>query len=343
MGDNLTAVNPEQLKEILRHVVKSKASLIIKGAPGIGKTAIVEEAVKELGYEFMAMYPAISSPTDFLGHPVYDDTTKTARFVPYGNLERLINATQPIVVLLDDFGFASPSVQAASMHLLAERRVGDNAISDHVNFIIATNDKGQHAGVNSIIEPVKSRPVSIVELKPDVDMWINWANKNNIRPELIGFIKFRPHLLHAFTPTSEMTNSPSPRTCVHVSQILDYNLKDDTRFAMIAGAVGSGFAYEFDGFLRMFEGLVDPEELLNNPENVDLSAENPAILCAYCSIVTSKATRDNMASVIRFAERLPNEYMVKLVAFDILGKDQNLSETKAYITWTIKNQELLAA
>jgi molybdopterin synthase catalytic subunit len=337
MASNHYAVTAKELGILLKAFIATKSPAIIKGAPGIGKTSIVSQVAKETGAEFVPMYPAISSPTDPKGQPVYDREEKRAKFVPYGNLERFISAQKPMVVLLDDFGQATPAVQASFMHLLGERRIGDHAVSEHVVFYIATNDKNQNAAVNGVIEPMKSRSHTIVELVPDVESWLSWAVRNQIRPEVTGFIRLRPEMLWDFKPTSDLVNSPSPRTAQHVSIILGMGMPRDLQFKAIVGAAGEGFATEFAGFISLFETLRDPDEILRDPMGVEIPEDNPSVVYAYCAALSARVSKKNIQSITSFASRLPPEFAVKLVQYDCLSKDPSIAETEAYTKWAVEN------
>jgi len=333
-------VSPLGLKEIMRACVLARESLIVKGEPGVGKTGIAVQISEELGYETIIMYPAISSRTDFVGQPVYDRDSKKAMFVPYDKLNDMITADKPTVVILDDFGQAPVSIQTGCMHLLGERRIGFNKISDHVTFLILTNDRGQQAGVNGIIEPAKTRPIAIIELQTNLDDWItDYANKNNIREEVVAFLRMKPEMLNDFNPTTELTNSPSPRTNEHVSKILNMNLSEDLEFSMVAGAAGSGYATMFMPFKKIFKSMLPPSAILRDPEGFELDLERPDLLFAYETAVSRLANRENISQIIKFAKRLPPEYGYKMMEYDIHGKE-SLKETKEYIAWAVDNQDM---
>lgn len=332
-------VDPSGLEEILEACVKDKKPLIITSSPGIGKTSIVSQIARKIEIDFVPMYPSNASETDFVGMPIYDREDKKASFLPFDQLDILISAEKPTLVLLDDFGQARPSIQAACMHLLSERRVGYRPLSDNVVFVIATNDRGQNAGVNGILEPVKSRAVSIVKLAPNLDDWVKYAMANDLREEVIAFMKFKPELLNDFNPTSELINSPSPRNNEHVSDILNMNLKPKLRNAMIAGAVGVGYASEFAPFLDLYENMIPPSAILKNPEGVELHEERPDLMNAYCTALARMATRDNLGQIIKFCNRIPPEYGFKMMEYDIHAKG-SLKETSAYIEWANNNQDM---
>ncbi len=332
-------MKPSELAISFKAAFKRKEPLMVVGPPGIGKTDIVESVAKKLGYKLIVMYPAIAEPVDFRGMPTYDRKSKIASFVPFDDLLELINATEPTVCFMDDFGQANQSVQAACMHLFLSRRIGAHKISDHITFVICTNDVMHHAGVTGIIEPVKSRMLSIIHLIPDLDDWVNWAIKNNLRPEVIGFMRLRGNkFLSKFKPTTSLMNTPSPRGTANVSRILDLGMTSAIEAELIEGAVGKAYAVEFKGFQILFENLASPEEILKDPKGVNVPYDNPSILFAYCSALSHIAAPDKMDAIVAFAKRLPIEYQIKLLEYDCKSASEKNHETSAYIDWAIENQ-----
>ncbi len=60
-------MSPAQLKPFLITAFKHRRKVLIKGAPGIGKSDIVEQAVAACQMDFMLQHPVVSDPTDFKG------------------------------------------------------------------------------------------------------------------------------------------------------------------------------------------------------------------------------------------------------------------------------------
>ncbi len=126
------------------------------------------------------MHPVVSDPTDFKGLPgIIGDK---AEFLPFGDLRQMIEADKPTIVFLDDLGQAPAVVQAACMQLLLARQINGKKISGHIVFIAATNRREDRAGVTGILEPVKSRFKTILDLEVSADEWTEWAFKNNMPP-----------------------------------------------------------------------------------------------------------------------------------------------------------------
>ena len=333
------SLKPKELSMLLKECVKNRMTVLIKGKPGVGKTSIVQQVSDELGYECYISHPSIQSPTVYMGLGVYDRENQKAKFLPYDFLERLVHADKPTVAFLDDFGQALPSVQAAIQNLLSSRQVGDHKVSDNVVFIIATNDRNQGAYVNGVLSTIKSRCGTILQLDTDAEHWLNWAVKNGIRPEVTGFIRLRPEMLCQFEVSNEIVNFPCPRTVENVSKILDMECNDFLKNVAIIGAVGEGFATEFEGWLRLYKNMVSPDYIIANPTTAEVP-EGDALI-AITSALAYKANKENLGAIMTYGERLSPEYNVNMIEYYIMAKNPKLKETGEYAKWVVKNQRHL--
>ena len=332
-------MRPKQLKEAVKFAIKNKYPLLIKGAPGTAKTSVVTQACQETGTELIVSHPVVSDPTDYKGLPFPVKGENKATFLPFGDLLRLIDADKPTVFFLDDFGQASASVQAAAMQLLLARRINGHKVSDHVIFLAATNRRQDRAAVQGILEPVKSRFASILELEVNVDDWVDWAIENDMPVELIAFIRFRPNLLHDFKPTGDIINTPNPRTVAFVGGMMNSGLPKDAEYEIIAGAAGEGFAAEFLGFLKIYRDLPDIEKLITNPDEISVPIE-PSMLFAICGALSAKANKKNFANIIKYTDRLPAEFQVLLIK-DTIKRNNALANTQEFSAWAIKHSDVI--
>ncbi len=327
----------KKLLTLLTHSFKHRRKVLVVGPPGGGKSELVEQGAAAAGAELLPAHPAISDPTDYKGMPaVVGDGTK-AEFLPFGDLNKLIEAKQLTVCFLDDLGQAAPAVQAALMQLILARRVNGHKISDHVVFCAATNDTTHMAGVSGLLEPVKSRWHTIVHLDVSVDDWCEWAIKNDLPSELIAFIRFRPALLNDFKPTRELKNSPSPRTVTEVGRWLQCGVKD---YDVIMGCAGEGFATEFISFLKLYLDLPSLDSILLDPLNAPVP-HNPAGCYAMISGLARKATPQNFERVTRYIARLEKEFEVCCVR-DVVQINKDVCATPAFVSWATKNAGVLS-
>ena len=330
-------MKPSQLAKVLETAIPAGLPVLIKGAPGVGKSDVVAQACHATGAELVLSHPVVSDPTDYKGLPFAVDGK--ARFLPFGDLEALITADKRTVYFLDDLGQAPPSVQAAAMQLILARRINGHRVSDHVTFLAATNRKADRAGVSGILEPVKSRFATILELEPDLDDWCQWALAEGLPTELIAFVRFRPSLLHDFQPTADIVNTPSPRTVANVGRLLSLGIPEGLEYDVIAGAAGEGFAAELVAFLRIFQTLPSPDMVLMNPDTADVPTD-PATLYALCGALARKASDQTADRLFRYANRLPDEFGVLLVR-DAAHNAPEIQSTRACIEWFSTHQDVL--
>lgn len=330
-------MNPKQISVLIAAAISAKQPVLITGAPGIGKTDVVKQAAKQANADLIIMHPCVSDPTDFKGLPALVGTQ--AEFLPFGDLLKLINATALTVCFLDDIGQAPPAVQAALMQLLLAREINGKKISEHVVFIAATNRKQDKAGVSGMLEPVKSRFASIVNMDVDHKSWIEWAIQANLPLEIISFIQFRPHLLHDFKASSDLVNSPCPRTVANLARLYNMNLPKEMHLEAFSGAVGQGFATEFLAFLPIMKRLPNIDNILmgndlNPPKEID-------VLFAVAVALSRKVTGQNITNAFNYVEKMQKEFQVLFVKA-ATKRDSELCNTREYIKWTTTNSDYLA-
>ncbi len=328
---------------VMEKSVRAKQPLMLVGPPGVGKTDLAYQVAVKTNHDLIVIHPVTGDPTDMKGMAWINPQTGIADFIPFGDLRRMQEATEPTLVLVDDFGHAHHQMQASFMHLFLARRIGEHQLSDNITFIICTNDTMHHAGVTGILEPIKSRVMSIVHVDVDVEDWVAWALENQIAPEVVSFMRFIGHkLLSDFQPTSGLTNSPSPRGQVMVSNIIKMNFSADVEKELIQGACGSSYAEQIFNYLQLYRNLPDPMEILRNPDTIEIPTEN-MILFAYCGALGAMARPDIMDKIVRFGKRLPIEFAIKLLAYDCKASDPGNHEVAAYTNWAIENQRHMTA
>jgi hypothetical protein len=330
-------MRPKDLKTAVKHCINSNQPLLITGAPGIGKTEIVEQAAQELtagieGACYMILHPVCDDPSDWkgLGFPAAD--RETANFLPYGNLKQLMEAPALCICIIDEIGSASESVQKAIMQPIRQRSINGKQISEHVRFILCTNRRQDKAGVAGIIEPLKSRCI-IVALDVNDDDWRQWAHSAGMPSELISFSKLRPQLLHDPHPSlTEITNSSNPRGWGEVGKLQNTGIPYHLQYEMFQGCNGETFAAEYCAYLQTCKEL-DPQSYLDDPTK-ELPWKEP-LLYALAAAISYKADRQNLAAVYTLAMRLDAEYSTFLI-FGMIQRNKSLAQNAAFPVWAEK-------
>lgn len=323
-------MKPSKLKDFLATAARNRFPVLLTGAPGVGKTDLITQVAATTDSDLIFMHPAVSDPTDFKGMPALAEGG--AEFLPFGDLKQLVTANRPTVVCPDDIGQAPMAVQAALMQLFLARRIGEHKVSDYVTFIGATNRREDRAGVSGLLEPVKSRFMSIVAFDPDLDDWCRWGLNNSLPHDLISFVRYRPHLLLDPNPSHELVNTPSPRTITNLGRWVNAGVED---MEVLGGATGEGFAAEYLAFRKIWRSLPDISMILADPERADVPTD-VAVLYAMSGALTARATKENGDAMFRYIRRLPPEFQV-LITKDMASSSSPAIQTQAFAAWARDN------
>ena len=330
-------MKPSTLTKVLTTCIQHNEPVLLKGAPGVGKTSIVRQIAESLKMDFITVIPAISDPTDGKGVPGKNGDGKWEWHL-IGDARRIVEAKKPTVVILDDLGQAAAMVQAAYMQWILLRRIGEHPIPDCVTILAATNRKEDRAGVTTILECVKSRFITILELTPDEMDWVAWALDNGMPTEIIGFAHFRWSIIHQYKAVVDIVNGPCPRTLANAGRLIKMGLDDSET---LSGAVGEGCAAELVGFLKYYKQIPNLSAILLEPDEA-IVPEEPAALYAVVSGLVEKVAPKNFERILRYGNRLPTEFSVLLVR-DCIRKEPNIQHTKAFTDWVVHHKNVLIA
>lgn len=336
MGTEITTIKPSQFAGLLRWAIPAGHPVLVVGAPGVGKTDIVEGTAAAVGADCIVSHPAVEDPTDSKGLPFASQDGQSARWLPYGDMLRLLEAKKRTVAFMDDFGQAPPSVQAAKMQLILGRRLNGIRLPDDVTFVAATNRREDRSGVSGILEAVKSRFL-IVHLAVDIDEWCEWADRAAVEPVVPAYIRMSPEALHQFEPKADISAYPCPRAWGwQVNSILKGGLNPVLEAAALEGAVGKGQAVQFAAFIRLYRELVGADEIFTNPTGAAVP-DKPDRLYATCAALLHRAEPSRMQAIVQYIARVRGEYAM-FVMRGIEKRKPECLKTSAFVQWATSPQ-----
>ena len=266
-------------KEIYKTILTSltnteaKDNILLKGMPGVAKTAVIKQAAAEAGYELLIVHGVTSDPIDGKGLPaiINDPLTmeQSAEFLPFGDMKRIINAKEPLLVFLDDIGQAPKAVQAAWMQPLHDRALNGFKVPDCVRFIAATNRREDRAGVSGVISALVSRFPINVTIEPDLQSWAEYSmTDETINPTVVSFARFVHQggdPVFKFDPSAELENPSVPRTLTALGR-LHKCFGDSIALELIQGCIGEAMGTKFKAFMDTYRKLPNPDSIFLNPE-----------------------------------------------------------------------------
>jgi MoxR-like ATPase len=243
-----TTVTQKQLSEFLLNVAIVRP-VFIWGAPGIGKSSLVQQFAEQVGLPCVSLLGSQLAPEDLIGVPQIVDGC--SRFCP----PRTIARSEPYCLFLDELNACSHEVQKSFYSLIQERRIGEYVMPAGSVVIGAGNRAQDSAIVKPMSSALLNRMVH-VQLNVSHRDWLEWASVNGIHPWVIEYIQTRPDHLWMQPPKHEEVFS-TPRSWHMLSDALhEYGdrINDDRLEVLAFGCLSPSHAGQFKAFVKQLRG-----------------------------------------------------------------------------------------
>jgi len=220
------------------------ASWMLHGAPGVGKTQVVEQLAREVGARLVDLRLTTIEPQDLRGLPYYDHAAERTVWYPPDDLPL---DGGPAILFLDELTAAAPSLQPTVYGLLQERRVGAVRLPEGVMIVAAGNMVEDGAVAYEMGTGLSDRLIH-VEVRAAATDWVErYAVPKGLHPAVTAFIRVRPDLLETTEQTLGQGHmiACTPRSWERVSTILSAISDRRMRQVMVAGVIGDAVAAEF--------------------------------------------------------------------------------------------------
>lgn len=340
-------MRPSQITTALGYLIDANQPVMLHGSPGVGKSDVVRQIAKQRGIELIDLRLSQLDPVDLRGVPSVD----AKKHITSWNTPNFLPTDGKGILFLDEINSAAQATQAAAYQLVLDRKLGDYELPPGWAIIAAGNRSTDRAIVNQMSTALKNR-FTHLNYEVNNDDWCEWALRSNIAVEVLGFIRFRPMLLNEFEQRNESKEEKervqrlkdaqafaTPRSWEFLSKVVQQKPGGDVEYELYTGIVGEGAAAEFMGYLKYYRDLPNLDALLMNPGAAKVP-EEPATLYALATGLATKATQDNMERVVKYALRLPAEFQVLLMK-DAITRDNDLTQTKSFNEWAIKNADVM--
>lgn len=281
-------------------------------------------------------------------------------YVSYAPNEELgVHHGGPVIVMLDEYGKANPSVKQGLTAFMLERRLGAHKLHPD-SIVFCTTNLGAE-GVGDLLVAHQRNRISVVTARKPSNMeWIEWGINNGIDHTLLGWCKDNPQLFHSFEDCRNPDDNPyiyhpkqqraafvTPRSLEAASDILKHrgNMDDMTVTAALMGTIGERGAMDLMAFVKLADQLPSLESIKKDPEN----AKVPSSAAAVCMVVyrtLAALEKDWIDNWMTYMARLDKEaqgMFANGVRAPKYSKQAMVMTNRKFTDWAMQNGYLFAA
>ena len=286
----------EHTLQALGICISARIPVLLWGAPGEGKTAVVESAAQG-GWHVETLIVSHYEPSDFAGLPVIGKDGSVT-LAPPGWATRLAAVDGPSIAFFDEFSTASPALQAAALRPLTHFEVGALQLPETVSFVAAANPADIAACGWELAAPTASRFAHLdwalpLEVYAECLVTNDWPalpvyeqpadqDRAGARQRVLvaGFLRARESQISAIPSDAAARGRafPTPRTWDYATRLAAFAAAVDAPAEVIrmlvTGCIGEVTAHEFLAWSAA-QDLPDAEVLLEDPQAFDFTGVRP--------------------------------------------------------------------
>ena len=343
----------------------SKLTTLVQGHMGTGKSSILKILAQKLPTHIPCYFDCTTKDLGDLMLPKIDGSADEAyvRFVP--NEEMGMHHDKPIILMIDEFGKANPSVKNGMMRIMLERTMGNKRLHPD-SIVFATTNLGTE-GVGDLLMPHHRNRITTIRMKkPTSTEWIeNFAFNAGIHPSLIMWVKENgEQLFQSFEevdkPDDEVGGNPyiyhpqaqrpafvTPRSLELASHwlwakdVISHNaLKSN-----LIGTIGARGGADLDAYIALVDQLPKQAEIKATPDTAKVpESASGIVMTVYRALATMD--KEFIDPWMTYLNRLDKEAQA-LFAMQVRNpkyqKQSMVMSNKLFTKWCIDNNFMFSA
>ena len=266
-----------EIKNVVKQTALNgcKVNLCLKGHQGIGKTQILQQVAKELGWDYKAIYCAQTSTEDLIGMPKIvekDDGSFVTEFAK----PTLFPEKEGTIFVLEEINRAPLEVQQSVLQLLTDKKLG-NFILPRNTLICACINPTDSVYMTQELDSVFVNRMVTIDVETNTEEFCNYAReRGDVNEDIINFIgslNSSQVAVHFTQKPNENTIGkamPSPRTWMIANEILKLELSDNALAQMLNGAIGKDTASLFLTTRKKLDKLVTIDAIIKDFDKAEV-------------------------------------------------------------------------
>jgi len=346
----------------------NKRTVLVQGHMGTGKTSLLYMLGSMKPNHILCYFDCTTKDVGDIAIPSFHmiDEQGYVTYVP--NEELGIHLGKPVIVCIDEFGKAPPSVQKAMLRFMLERKLYSRSLTED-SIVFATTNKGSE-GVGDMLPAHACNRITVVQTaKPTRLEWIEWGLNNDIDHTVLGWCRDEERLFasyedypdnitrdqfelenpYIYHPKFKKTSFVTPRSLHAASDWVKLRdtLDRQTLTALLMGTIGERAAMDLMAFVALADQLPTLDSIRTDPMNAKLP-ESASARCMVVFKVMGSLERDWVDAWMTYFKRLDSETQA-LFANSVRAKSFNTKKQTMIMTngsftqWARENSYMFSA
>lgn len=303
-------------------------AIILRGAPGVGKSSIVRQAAENLGIGFIDVRLAQLERCDFCGLPSVENGVTNWNVPSFWPRDKKSAG----ILFFDEITSAASDIQVAAYSMILDRKIPNTDYELPKKWIIvaAGNRSVDRAVVKTMSSALANRFMHF-ELEANCEEWCDWAVTNDIHPAITGYINYRPQNLFKMEGQNLEMGWPSPRSWEKVSSMINlFKDNEEVLRKVVYGLIGNGVGVEFVEFYKINAQFDDVLKMMTDAKAKVVIPEKADRKYALCSAVAyllwngknDKDTEARISGFYRIVNKLTPDFAVLLSKLCLQGNSK---------------------
>ena len=217
--------------------VERQRPIFLMGAPGIGKTAIMEQIAQELGIGLVSYSMTHHTRQSALGLPFivhksyrgqeYDVSEYTMSEIISSVYERIEkDGAEEGILFLDEINCVSETLAPSMLQFLQYKTFGRHRVPDGWIVVTAGNPPEYNDSVREF-DIVTWDRLKRVDVEPEFDVWKDYASSHGVHPAVLTYLEIKKEHFYSIETTVDGKSFVTARGWVDLSDIMKIYEKKD--------------------------------------------------------------------------------------------------------------------
>ena len=226
--------------------------VLILGAPGIGKTQIMEQAARECGVALVSYTITHHTRQSAIGLPFiskkkygekeYSATEYTMSEIVASIYDRMTETgLKEGILFIDEINCVSETLAPAMLQFLQCKTFGNHQIPEGWIIVAAGNPPEYNKSVRDF-DVVTLDRVKKIEVEPDYQVWKEYAYRENMHPAILSYLELKNNCFYQMETTIDGKQFATPRGWEDLSRLM--KVYEKLRKEINADVVGQYIQHE---------------------------------------------------------------------------------------------------